>query len=64
MRIYSPEKTLADVFKYRHKLGLDVAVEALRMYRGQRKQDWGQVLAFARVCRVENVMRPYLEAVM
>ena len=64
MRIFSPEKTLADVFKYRHKLGLDVAIEALRMYRGQRKPDWGQVLAFARVCRVENVMRPYLEAVM
>ena len=64
MRIYSPEKTLADTFKYRHKLGLDVAVEALRTYRGQRKQDWGRVLEFARVCRVENVMRPYLEAVM
>lgn len=64
IRIYSPEKTLADTFKYRHKLGLDVAVEALRIYRGQRKQDWRQVLEFARVCRVENVMRPYLEAVM
>ncbi len=64
MRIYSPEKTLADVFKYRHKLGADVAIEALRTYRGRRRQDWGQVLAFARVCRVENVMRPYLEAVM
>ena len=64
IRIYSPEKTLADVFKYRHKLGTDVAVEALRTYRGQRKPDWQQVLAFARVCRVENVMRPYLEAVM
>ncbi|MBE7156869.1 MAG: type IV toxin-antitoxin system AbiEi family antitoxin domain-containing protein [Rhodospirillales bacterium] len=64
MRIYSPEKTLADVFKYRHKLGSDVAIEALRTYRGQRRQDWQQVLTFARVCRVENVMRPYLEAVM
>ena len=64
MRIYSPEKTLADVFKYRHKLGLDVAVEALRTYRGTAKADWGQVLESARVCRVENVMRPYLEAVM
>ena len=64
LRIFSPEKTLADVFKYRHKLGLDVALEALRTYRGRRKQDWAQVLAFARLCRVENIIRPYLEAVM
>lgn len=62
--IFSPEKTLADTFKYRHKLGLDVALEALRTYRGRRKPDWAQVLVFARVCRVENVMHPYLEAVM
>ena len=62
IQIYSAEKTLADVFKYRHKLGLDVAVEALRTYRGRPKQDWRQVLDFARVCRVENIMRPYLEA--
>ncbi len=64
MQIYSPEKTLADAFKYRHKLGLDVALEALRTYRGRRKRDWTQVLAFAQVCRMGNVMRPYLEAVL
>ena len=64
LRIYSREKTLADVFKYRHKLGLDVAVEALRSYRSQPKPDWQRVLAHARSCRVENVMRPYLLTVM
>ena len=48
IRLYSPEKTLADMFKYRHKLGLDVAVEALRTYRGRRKgQDLG---TGARLC--------------
>lgn len=64
VQIYSREKTLADVFKYRHKIGVDVAIEALRAYRTQPKCDWQRVLEAARVCRVENVMRPYLEAVM
>ena len=64
VQIYSREKTLADAFKYRHKIGLDVAIEALRAYRAQPKRDWQRVLEAARVCRVENVMRPYLEAVM
>ncbi len=64
IRVYSAEKTLADVFKYRHKLGLDVAVEALRAYRAKGKPDWQSVLEYARICRVENVMRPYLEATM
>ena len=64
LRLYSAEKTLADVFKYRHRLGLDVALEALRTYGTRRKRDWPRVLASARVCRVENVMRPYLEVVM
>ena len=64
IQIYSREKTLADVFKYRHKLGQDVALEALRTYRSQPKQDYQKVLEYARNCRVENIMRPYLEAVM
>ncbi len=64
IQIYSREKTLADVFKYRHKLGQDVAIEALRTYRSQPKQDYQKVLEYARTCRVENIMRPYLEAVM
>lgn len=62
IRIYSAEKTLADVFKYRNKVGLDVAIEALRNYRDRRKPKFQRVLEFARVCRVEKVMRPYLEA--
>ena len=52
IRVYSAEKSLADVFKYRHKLGIDVAVEALRTYSQRRKHDWLQVLEYARVCRV------------
>ncbi len=65
IRMYSPEKTIADCFKYRNKIGLDVAIEALRTYRERtRKPKMDEVLKYARVCRVERVMRPYLEAVL
>jgi predicted transcriptional regulator of viral defense system len=64
MKVYSPEKTLADCFKYRNKIGLDVVLEALKLYR-QRKRFWADTLVhFARICRVEKVMRPYLEAML
>jgi predicted transcriptional regulator of viral defense system len=64
IRVYCREKSLADVFKYRNKVGLDIALEALRAYRSQPKQDYQAVMRFARVCRVENVIRPYLEATL
>jgi predicted transcriptional regulator of viral defense system len=62
VRIYSAEKTLADCFKYRNKIGLDVVLEALRAYRDRRGATLQRVLEYARVCRVESAMRPYLEA--
>jgi len=62
VRVYSAEKTLADCFKYRNKIGLDVALEALRAYRGRRGSRLQRVLEYARICRVEPVIRPYLEA--
>ena len=61
VRVYSPEKTLADCFKYRGKIGMDVVLEALRTYRRQ-KQEFQKVLEHAKICRVERLMRPYLEA--
>jgi predicted transcriptional regulator of viral defense system len=65
VRIYSPEKSIADCFKYRNKIGLDVAVQALRTYRERtRKPDLKLISKFAAVNRVEKVMRPYLEAVL
>ncbi|MFO0818302.1 MAG: hypothetical protein U1A77_10200 [Pirellulales bacterium] len=64
VRIYGPEKTLADCFKFRNKIGLDVALEALKIYRKRRRPQFQQVLEFARVCRVEKILRPYLEASM
>ncbi len=63
VRVYSPTKTVADCFKYRNKIGLDVAIEALRDCRRQRKCTPSDLLRYARICRVATVMRPYLEAV-
>ncbi|MFA5205750.1 MAG: type IV toxin-antitoxin system AbiEi family antitoxin domain-containing protein [Lentisphaeria bacterium] len=63
--IYSPEKTLADIFKYRNKLGMDTVLEALRLYKQRtRHPNIGRILNFARVCRVEKNLRPYLEAIL
>jgi len=65
VRIYSPEKTIADCFKYRNKIGLDVAIEALKTYRERRRKPDFQALAkFAQINRVQRVMRPYLESIL
>ena len=62
VRVYSAAKTIADCFKYRNKVGLDVAMEALRDGWRQRKATADDLWRFAKVCRVANVMRPYLES--
>jgi len=62
VRIYSAEKTLADCFKFRNKIGLDMALEALRAYRARRDAKLQEVLKYARLCRVQKLMRPILEA--
>lgn len=64
IRVYSLAKTVTDCFKFRHKVGLDVALEALKDAWRQRKLDMDQVTHFARINRVEKVMQPYLEAVV
>lgn len=62
VRVYDIEKTLVDCFKYRNKIGMDTVLEALRAYRGRRGAKLQRVLEYARICRVESVIRPYLEA--
>lgn len=64
VQIYSAEKTLADCFKYRNKLGMDVVLEALKLYRSKKKYNLNELLKYARICRVEKVMKPYLEALL
>ncbi len=62
VRIFNPAKTIADCFKYRNKLGLDVAMEALRDGLRQRKCTVDELWRYAKVDRVSAVMRPYIEA--
>lgn len=60
--VYTPAKTVADCFKYRNKVGLVVALEALRDCWRQRKASMDELWKHAKICRVGNVMRPYLES--
>jgi predicted transcriptional regulator of viral defense system len=62
IRITSPARTVADCFKYRNKIGLDVAIEALRDFRRKKKGTLDELHRAATACRVDRVMRPYLEA--
>jgi predicted transcriptional regulator of viral defense system len=61
--VYSAAKTVADCFKYRFKLGTDVAIEALHEIVQSRKASADELLHFADICRVRSVMTPYLESV-
>ncbi len=63
IRIYGPAKTVADCFKYRNKIGLDIAIEALRDHRRRYPKRGDDLVKYARVCRVLGVMKPYLEAI-
>lgn len=64
VKIYSLAKTLADCWKYRHKIGLDVALEALSDAWQQQRLDLRELDQYARICRVQRVMQPYLEAIV
>ncbi len=63
LRIYGAAKTVVDCFKHRNKIGLDVALEALKDVRAKRKATADDLWRYAKICRVTNVMRPYLEAI-
>jgi predicted transcriptional regulator of viral defense system len=61
VKVYSPAKTVADCFKYRNKIGIDVALEALRDYWKSKRASADDLWNYAKVCRMANVMRPYME---
>ena len=63
VRVFNPAKTIADCFKFRNKIGLDVALEALREGWQKRKVTMDDLWRYATINRVANVMRPYLEAI-
>ena len=64
VRVYSVSKTLADLFKFRNRVGLDTALEALREAWRTRRFTMAELDRAARACRVERVMRPYVEAIV
>lgn len=62
VRVYDAAKTVADCFRFRNRIGIDVAVEALRLLHARKKTPVRDLLKYARLCRVERVMMPYIEA--
>jgi predicted transcriptional regulator of viral defense system len=62
LRVYGREKTLVDCFRFRNKLGMDVFLEALRLYKDSGNTKPGLIMDYARMCDVEKAMSPYLEA--
>ena len=64
VNIYSPEKTIADCFKYRNKIGIDTAVEGLRNYLSRPNAKPAEVFRMAKICRVEKVIKPYMDSLL
>lgn len=64
LRVYCREKTIADCFKHRHRIGLDTVLEALKAYRERGPVNTESLLYYAEICRVKRVIQPYLEAVL
>ena len=62
LKVYTPAKTVADCFKFRNKVGLDVAIEALKDSLRQKKATINDIYRYAKICRVSNVIRPYMES--
>jgi predicted transcriptional regulator of viral defense system len=62
VRVYSAAKTVADCFKFRNKIGLDIAIESLKDCLRQKKASINEIYRYAKICRVSNVIRPYMEA--
>jgi hypothetical protein len=62
--MYDRAKTVADCFKYRHKIGLDIALETMRNKLRQRLFTDVNLWGHADICRAQNVIRPYLEAML
>jgi len=62
IRVYCVEKTIADCFKFRNQIGMDVVLEAFKLYREHHRFDGNKIMHYAKICRVDKIMRPYLEA--
>jgi len=64
VRIYNPAKSVADCFKYRNKVGIGVAIEALKECWRSGRYEIDEFVHYAKICRVHNIMQPYMEAIV
>jgi predicted transcriptional regulator of viral defense system len=64
VRIYGPEKTVCDMFRFRNKLGEDLAIEGLKEYLKRRNRDINKLMTFAKICRAEGVVSQYVKAIV
>ncbi|HRX49262.1 MAG TPA: transcriptional regulator, partial [Spirochaetota bacterium] len=64
VKIYCMEKTIADAFKFRNRIGLDTATEALRSYIERKDRNIDKLMHYAEICRVSRIIRPYIEALI
>ena len=64
VKIYNPEKTIVDCFKFRNKIGMNIVLEALAFYKERKKFNSVRLLRYAKICRIENIMKPYIESIM
>lgn len=64
VRIYNPEKTIADCFKFRNKIGMNIILESLAFYKERKQFNPAKLIKYAKNCRVENIMKPYMESII
>ncbi|HTK83215.1 MAG TPA: type IV toxin-antitoxin system AbiEi family antitoxin domain-containing protein [Bacteroidota bacterium] len=64
IRVYGPEKTICDLFRYRNKLGESLALEGLKEYLKRRNRDLDKLMKFAQVCRVKGIISQYVKAIV
>lgn len=64
VKIYNPEKTIADCFKFRNKIGMNIILEALTFYKERKTFNPSKLIKYAKICRVENIMKPYIESII
>lgn len=64
VKIFSIEKTIADCFKFRERIGIDIIMESIRLYKARKQINVEKLLEYGRLCRVDKIMKPYFEAIL
>jgi predicted transcriptional regulator of viral defense system len=62
VKVYNPEKTIADCFKFRNQIGMDIVLESLKLYKSRYTINTSKLIEYGKICRVHKIMKPYIEA--